>query len=84
MGLGGPGSTELRRWCPPAQPARRRVALTMMKKFKVDLELEELSSVPYLIGVLFCKMGLLEGSSFTPDSSRIIAHQFQNVLENEP
>ncbi|KAF7470496.1 Hypothetical predicted protein [Marmota monax] len=38
-------------------------------KFKVDLEIEELSSVPYVNGILFCKMGLLEDSSFTPESS---------------
>uniref|UniRef100_A0A8I4A5K8 Ferric chelate reductase 1 n=1 Tax=Callithrix jacchus TaxID=9483 RepID=A0A8I4A5K8_CALJA len=42
----------------------------MMKKFKVDFELEELSSVPFVIGVLFCKMRLLDGGSFTAESSR--------------
>ncbi|XP_052035374.1 protein FAM102B [Apodemus sylvaticus] len=46
----------------------------MMKKkkfkFKVDFELEELSSVPFVNGVLFCKMRLLDGGSFTAESSR--------------
>uniref|UniRef100_A0A8I4A5Z8 MRG domain-containing protein n=1 Tax=Callithrix jacchus TaxID=9483 RepID=A0A8I4A5Z8_CALJA len=41
----------------------------MMKKFKVDFELEELSSVPFVNGVLFCKMRLLDGDSFTAESS---------------
>ncbi|XP_051021389.1 protein FAM102B [Acomys russatus] len=45
----------------------------MMKKkkfkFKVDFELEELSSVPFVNGVLFCKMRLLDGGSFTAESS---------------
>ncbi|VTJ90121.1 Hypothetical predicted protein, partial [Marmota monax] len=47
----------------PAQPARQRLALTMMKKFKfkVDFELE----VPFVSGVLFFKMWLLDGGSFT-------------------
>ncbi|KAL0604744.1 Protein FAM102B [Plecturocebus cupreus] len=47
----------------------------MMKKkkfkFKVDFELEELSSVPFVNGVLFCKMRLLDGGSFTAESSRL-------------
>lgn len=68
------GSAELRRRRPSAQPARRRLALKMMKKkkfkFKVDFELEELSSVPFVNGVLFCKMRLLDGGSFTAESSR--------------
>ncbi|XP_006745057.1 protein FAM102B-like [Leptonychotes weddellii] len=46
----------------------------MMKKkkfkFKVDFELEELSSVPFVNGVLFCKMRLLDGGSFTAESPR--------------
>uniref|UniRef100_I3NEX0 EEIG family member 2 n=1 Tax=Ictidomys tridecemlineatus TaxID=43179 RepID=I3NEX0_ICTTR len=33
-------------------------------------ELEELSSVPFVNGVLFCKMRLLDGGSFTAESSR--------------
>ncbi|XP_049976919.1 EEIG family member 2 isoform X2 [Alexandromys fortis] len=68
------GSAELRLRLPSAQPARRRLALKMMKKkkfkFKVDFELEELSSVPFVNGVLFCKMRLLDGGSFTAESSR--------------
>ncbi|XP_054420712.1 EEIG family member 2 isoform X2 [Pteronotus mesoamericanus] len=46
----------------------------MMKKkkfkFKVDFQLEELSSVPFVNGVLFCKMRLLDGGSFTAESPR--------------
>ncbi|XP_029805189.1 protein FAM102B isoform X2 [Suricata suricatta] len=46
----------------------------MMKKkkfkFKVDFELEELSSVPFVNGVLFCKMRLLDGGSFAAESPR--------------
>ena len=75
------GSTELKRrrrparpLGPPPHPARRRLALMMMKKkkfkFKVDFELEELSSVPFVNGVLFCKMRLLDGGSFTAESPR--------------
>uniref|UniRef100_A0A3Q3K3M9 C2 NT-type domain-containing protein n=1 Tax=Monopterus albus TaxID=43700 RepID=A0A3Q3K3M9_MONAL len=45
----------------------------MMKKkkfkFKVDFELEELSSVPFVNGVLFCKVRLLDGG-FSEESSR--------------
>lgn len=59
---------------PPPHPARRRLALMMMKKkkfkFKVDFGLEELSSVPFVNGVLFCKMRLLDGGSFTAESPR--------------
>lgn len=47
--------------------------LTMMKKkkfkFKVDFELDELSSVPFVNGVLFCKVRLLDGG-FSEESSR--------------
>ncbi|XP_068175289.1 EEIG family member 2 [Antennarius striatus] len=47
--------------------------LMMMKKkkfkFKVDFELEELSSVPFVNGVLFCKVRLLDGG-FSEESSR--------------
>uniref|UniRef100_A0A674MJS5 Family with sequence similarity 102 member Bb n=1 Tax=Takifugu rubripes TaxID=31033 RepID=A0A674MJS5_TAKRU len=45
----------------------------MMKKkkfkFKVDFELDELSSVPFVNGVLFCKVRLLDGG-FSEESSR--------------
>ncbi|XP_057344818.1 uncharacterized protein LOC130679590 [Manis pentadactyla] len=72
------GSGELRRrrrpvrpLGPPPHPARRRLALTLMKKkFKVDFELEELSSVTFVNGVLFCKMRLLDGGSFTAEFPR--------------
>uniref|UniRef100_A0A8D0KYJ9 Family with sequence similarity 102 member B n=1 Tax=Strix occidentalis caurina TaxID=311401 RepID=A0A8D0KYJ9_STROC len=46
----------------------------MMKKkkfkFRVELELDELSSVPFVNGILFCKVRLLDGGSFTGESSR--------------
>jgi len=38
-------------------------------KFKVDVELEELSSVPIVNGVLFCKVRLTDGG-FSEESSR--------------
>lgn len=38
-------------------------------KFKVDFELDELSSVPFVNGVLFCKVRLLDGG-FSEESSR--------------
>ncbi|XP_020778745.1 EEIG family member 2-like [Boleophthalmus pectinirostris] len=38
-------------------------------KFKVDFDLEELSSVPFVNGVIFCKVRLLEGG-FSEESSR--------------
>ncbi|XP_047229887.1 protein FAM102B isoform X1 [Girardinichthys multiradiatus] len=47
--------------------------LMMMKKkkfkFRVDFELDELSSVPVVNGVLFCKVRLLDGG-FSEESSR--------------
>lgn len=38
-------------------------------KFKVDFDVEELSSVPFVNGVLFCKVRLLDGG-FSKESSR--------------
>uniref|UniRef100_A0A3Q3KG54 C2 NT-type domain-containing protein n=1 Tax=Monopterus albus TaxID=43700 RepID=A0A3Q3KG54_MONAL len=38
-------------------------------KFKVDFDLEELSSIPFVNGVLFCKVRLLNGG-FAEESSR--------------
>ncbi|XP_074545012.1 EEIG family member 2-like [Halichoeres trimaculatus] len=38
-------------------------------KFKVDFDLEELSSVPFVNGVIFCKVRLLDGG-FAEESSR--------------
>lgn len=45
--------------------------LTKKKRFKfqVDFDLEELSSVPFVNGVLFCKVRLQDGG-FTEESSR--------------
>ncbi|KAG5286550.1 hypothetical protein AALO_G00016120 [Alosa alosa] len=49
------------------------MSFMMMKKkkfkFKVDFELDELSSVPFVNGVLFCKVRLVDGG-FTEESSR--------------
>ncbi|XP_051983960.1 protein FAM102B-like [Xyrauchen texanus] len=49
------------------------MSFIMMKKkrfkFKVDVELEELSSVPFVNGVLFCKVRLTDGG-FSEESSR--------------
>lgn len=38
-------------------------------KFRVDFDLDELSSVPFVNGVLFCKVRLLDGG-FAEESSR--------------
>lgn len=38
-------------------------------KFKVDFDLEELSSIPFVNGVIFCKVRLLDGG-FAVESSR--------------
>ncbi|XP_075038680.1 EEIG family member 2 [Mixophyes fleayi] len=50
------------------------MAFMMMKKkkfkFRVDFELDELSSVPFVNGILFCKVRLLDGGSFNVESSR--------------
>uniref|UniRef100_A0A8D2J0S6 Family with sequence similarity 102 member B n=1 Tax=Varanus komodoensis TaxID=61221 RepID=A0A8D2J0S6_VARKO len=50
------------------------MAFMMMKKkkfkFRVELELDELSSVPFVNGILFCKVRLLDGGSFIGESSR--------------
>ncbi|XP_030311467.1 protein FAM102B [Calypte anna] len=52
------------------------MAFIMMKKkkfkFRVELELDELSSVPFVNGILFCKVRLLDGGSFSAESSREI------------
>ncbi|XP_078422445.1 early estrogen-induced gene 1 protein-like [Cetorhinus maximus] len=39
-------------------------------KFLVSLTLEELSAVPFVNGILFCKIRLLHGGTFTDLSSR--------------
>ncbi|XP_053549761.1 protein FAM102B [Bombina bombina] len=50
------------------------MAFMMMRKkkfkFRVDFELDELSSVPFVNGILFCKIRLLDGGSFSVESSR--------------
>ncbi|XP_011485048.1 protein FAM102B [Oryzias latipes] len=42
-------------------------------KFKIDFDLDELSSVPFVNGVLFCKVRLLDGG-FAEESSRQPVH----------
>lgn len=49
-------------------------------KFDVNFKLNELSSVPFVSGVLFAKMRLLEGGSFTSYSTRYLAVEY---CENE-
>ncbi|KAG8436586.1 hypothetical protein GDO86_007625 [Hymenochirus boettgeri] len=50
------------------------MAFMMMKKkkfkFRVDFELDDLSSVPFVNGILFCKIRLLDGGNFNVESSR--------------
>ncbi|KAM9326256.1 EEIG family member 2 [Gastrophryne carolinensis] len=50
------------------------MAFMMMKKkkfkFRVDFELDDLSSVPFVNGILFCKIRLLDGGSFSVESTR--------------
>lgn len=51
----------------------RIMSFILMKKkrfkFKVNFDLEELSSVPFVNGVLFCKVRLIDGG-FAEESSR--------------
>lgn len=42
-------------------------------KFDVNFKLNELSSVPFVSGVLFAKMRLLEGGSFASYSTRYLS-----------
>lgn len=56
----------------PVQDTRIMSFILMKKKrfkFKVDFDLEELSSVPFVNGVLFCKVRLIDGG-FAEESSR--------------
>ncbi|NXC42502.1 F102B protein, partial [Penelope pileata] len=78
MGAERGGGAELprgpdRAWGRPAG-APRSVAFMLMKKkkfkFRVELELDELSSVPFVNGVLFCKVRLLDGGGFSGEASR--------------
>ena len=39
-------------------------------KFQIDLVVEELTAVPFVSAVLFCKVHLLEGGRFEELSSR--------------
>ncbi|NWH56141.1 F102B protein, partial [Geococcyx californianus] len=56
----------------PGSPRHMPFVMVKKKKFKfrVELELDELSSVPFVNGVLFCKLRLLGGGSFSGESSR--------------
>ncbi|XP_003199086.1 early estrogen-induced gene 1 protein [Danio rerio] len=44
-------------------------------KFQTHVTLEELTAVPFVNGVLFCKIRLLDGGDFTASSSREEVHQ---------
>ncbi|NXA84152.1 F102B protein, partial [Thryothorus ludovicianus] len=57
---------------PPGSPWPMAFIMMRKKKFKfrVELELDELSSVPFVNGILFCKVRLLDGGSFSGESSR--------------
>ncbi|XP_077063005.1 early estrogen-induced gene 1 protein [Siphateles boraxobius] len=44
-------------------------------KFQTHVTLEELTSVPFVNGVLFCKIRLLDGGDFTSASSREEVHE---------
>lgn len=39
-------------------------------KFQLNFEVEELASVPFVNGVLFAKVRLLDGGSFTEQTTR--------------
>ncbi|KAF0031872.1 hypothetical protein F2P81_016427 [Scophthalmus maximus] len=53
--------------------------LTKKKKFKfqVHFTLEELTAVPFVNGVLFCKIRLVDGGDFAISSSRKLILQLQ-------
>ncbi|NWZ25698.1 F102B protein, partial [Asarcornis scutulata] len=63
-----------RPWGRPAGGPRPASFAMLVKKkkfkFRVELELDELSSVPFVNGILFCKVRLLDGGSFSGESSR--------------
>jgi hypothetical protein len=39
-------------------------------KFQVDFELQELSSVPFVSGILYAKVRLVDGGNFLTQSER--------------
>lgn len=49
-------------------------------KFDVNFKLNQLSSVPFVSGVLFAKMRLLEGGNFTSFSTRYKAYQLLSTV----
>ena len=48
-------------------------------KFQVDLVLEELTAVPFVSAMLFCKVHLLEGGRFEQLSSRWVAQWWVSI-----
>ncbi|XP_065598836.1 EEIG family member 2 isoform X2 [Cyrtonyx montezumae] len=78
MGAERGGGAELpygseRAWGRPPGGSRPMAFMMIKKKkfkFRVELELDELSSVPFVNGILFCKVRLLDGGSFSGESSR--------------
>lgn len=51
-------------------------------KFSVQLSIQELLSVPYLNGVLFCKVRLCEGGSYVSYSSKYEINFFKDFIIN--
>ncbi|OXB68265.1 hypothetical protein ASZ78_016666 [Callipepla squamata] len=88
MGAERGGGAELpcgseRAWGRPPGGSRPMAFMMIKKKkfkFRVELELDELSSVPFVNGILFCKVRLLDGGSFSGESSRV---QFKNKSSSE-
>ena len=57
----------------PVNHTQKTMAFLMKKKkfkFQVHFTLEELTAVPFVNGMLFCKIRLLEGGDFAISSSR--------------
>lgn len=56
--------------------------LTKKKKFKfqVHFTLEELTAVPFVNGVLFCKIRLIDGGDFAILSSRYVEQLDTSLL----
>ncbi|XP_016098954.1 protein FAM102A-like [Sinocyclocheilus grahami] len=50
-------------------------------KFQTHVTLEELTAVPFVNGVLFCKIRLLDGGDFTASSSSVTVIVVATVIE---
>lgn len=49
-------------------------------KFQVHFTLEELTAVPFVNGVLFCKIRLMDGGDFAILSSRYLEQHVTSLL----